>query len=316
MSDLRGLEKYSEKEMLVGILALREVLECGVESESNRKGQIIFDDKGYAFELMRGLFNPANKSELKSLKETYLGEDGRDLGRFVQLFPQGEVYTYWGFDSAGRMTFDAPGYLVDRLIAAKIMETQSAYEVVEYDGFVCEVYVGNGSIHDFKERIENGTLLACNGVCAYDTYRDLIESQKELVLEDFRDVGIYDDEENWSFYLTEKELVRIGLGEEIAKEVELQKPALAAEMVASVDERLAQAVKQGEEADVWQMREFLKKHDPHFATDEYLNVLSLPQLRDYYRECREAVMESQRDMGDDWANRREKTASENLGFHG
>lgn len=84
----------------------------------------------------------------------------------------------------------------------------------------------------------------------------------------------------------------------------------------SLDDRLAKAVAQSDKEVIQMMRDFLKKHDPHFATDEYLDGLSLVELKEYYQGCRESVMESYRDAGDDWAQRRESLASENLVFHG
>ena len=34
-----------------------------------------------------------------------------------------------------------------------------------------------------------------------------------------------------------------------------------------------------------EMKAFLKKHDPFFATDLYLSSLSLEELTSYYQEC-------------------------------
>lgn len=223
-------EKYSEKEIFAGILAVQVIedshyyeensmVESADVNGSYHKAKIILDDNGgYGFELIRELYNPANKDELRVLKEKYLGEDGQSLDQFVKLFPQGEVYTYFGFDSVGRMTFDSLGYLADRVIASKIAETQSAYTTIEYGGEVCEVYVDNGDISDFKEEIENGTLLECEGVCHFESYRDYIEGQVGVILDDFNDIGLYERDGSWGFYLTEKELQYIGLGDALEKE--------------------------------------------------------------------------------------------------
>lgn len=46
-----------------------------------------------------------------------------------------------------------------------------------------------------------------------------------------------------------------------------------------------------------EMKAFLKKHDPFFATDLYLSRLSLEELVDYYQEC---VKSLEPTYNDDW----------------
>lgn len=181
------------------------------------KALILIENHTY----IRDLFGAVDVDTRDAMRDKYYGKDGgENIKRAEALFNYGPSDVYVVLDSAGRLDIDALGYLTDRLIAAKIMDTQSAYEVIEYNGQLCEVYVDNGDISDFAEVIKNGTLLECDGVCAYDSYRELIDAQKEMILEDFRDIGLYDDKGNWNFYLTEKELVYIGLGAALAKEKE------------------------------------------------------------------------------------------------
>lgn len=49
-----------------------------------------------------------------------------------------------------------------------------------------------------------------------------------------------------------------------------------------------------------EMREFLKKHDPKFATDLYLDSLSFDELAEYYRDCIDALEPR---YNDDWDQR-------------
>lgn len=94
------------------------------------------------------------------------------------------------------------------------------------------------------------------------------------------------------------------------------KPFLERNSSPCLDERLDAAVKAAGDERTRFMREYLKKHDPHFATDDYLDNLSKEELKEYFEGCHESVRESYMDAGDDWAQRRESLAAENLGFHG
>lgn len=84
----------------------------------------------------------------------------------------------------------------------------------------------------------------------------------------------------------------------------------------SLDDRLAKAVALSDKETIQMMREFLKEHDPHFMTDEYLDGLSSEELKADYLEVRKCVQDSYLHAGDDWTQRRENLAAENLGFHG
>lgn len=191
--------------------------ENGMENPDQmvEKALILLENRTYIRELLGSI----DADVRVAMKEKYYGiEGGTNIKRAEALFNYGPADDYVRFDSAGRLDIDALGYLADKLIAAKIMDTQSAYEAIEYNGQLCEVYVDNGDISDFAEEIENGTLLECEGVVAYNSYRELIDAQKWLIRDDFNDIGLYDDEGNWEFYLTEKELIHIGLSKELEKE--------------------------------------------------------------------------------------------------
>lgn len=189
------------------------------------KALILLEDKGYVEDLWKAI----NAEVYQDVYLNFIGKNRDDLRLVHQLFFAGERMEYGGFDGIGRATFDAIGYLADRCIAGKIAETQSAYQVIEYDGLVCEVYVDNGDIGDFQKEILDGTLLKLGEdiVCPFETYRGYIEAQVNLVIEDMRDIGLYESDGSWGFYLTEIELRLIGLGAELEKELNLQRPAQA-----------------------------------------------------------------------------------------
>ena len=115
-----------------------------------------------------------------------------------------------------------------------------------------------------------------------------------------------------------KELDVLGLRKMEVAEAGLRalKPFLERNSSPSLDERLDCAVKAAGDERTRFMRDYLKKHDPYFATDEYLDSLSKEELKEYFEGCLQVVRESYRDAGDDWAQRRESLAAENLGFHG
>lgn len=304
------LERHHKEKLLADY---DEFAENGLDSPDPMvaKALILIENHTY----IQDLLGSVDANVRAAMKEKYYGKDGSEnIKRTEALFNYGPSDSYVGIDSLGRLDIDALGYLVDRLIAAKIMDTQGAYEVIEYNEQLCEVYVDNGDIGDFVDEIDNGTLLECEGVCAYDSYQELIDAQKAMILEDFRDIGLYDDQRNWNFYLTEKELVHIGLGDALEKEKAEYIAETPAAPSLSVDERLANAVARGEEMNAENMREFLKKHNhPQFA--EYFDNLSPEELRAEYLECQKTFIDANRDVGDDWAQRRESLAARNLGFH-
>lgn len=422
------LERYHEEKLQADY---DEFAENGLEAPDPMvaKALILIENHTY----IRDLLGSINADTREAIKNKYYGVEGSEnIKRAEALFRFGPSDEYVGFDSLGRLDIDALGYLADRLIAAKIMDTQSAYEVIEYNGQLCEVYVDNGDINDFVSEVKSGTLLKCEGVCAFDSYRELIGAQKEMILDDFRDVGIYHDDGSWGFYLTEKELQHIGLGEalerakaesenmkdflivgdnrfelvdelplghqfwnigrnmpdgylpmcrlkmaqpfdgareiepdtlkairlegaqtvlrasiegfETVEKMEAYVKVCSGKRLSEAQERKLNKVRDALEAlkpltmektlanvledagyraaaladkeEIRMMREFLKKHDPHFSTDEYLDGLSPEELKADYLEVRKCVEDSYKDAGDDWAQRRERLAAENLGFHG
>ncbi len=128
-------------------------------------------------------------------------------------------------------------YLADKLIAESIFETQSAYTMVEYENKVYLSYYGFGDGKYYEPIIEDGVIIdddlskpvspktallsyiKCsiqiydeNGkneiFTTYDNYDELIESQKEQILNDIEDIGIEDH------YLNEYAFCYLGMEKE------------------------------------------------------------------------------------------------------
>lgn len=138
---------------------------------------------------------------------------------------------------------DELSYLLNKDIAQKIIETQSAYVMVEYNDKVYLSFYGFGDGKYYEAIIEDGAIIddlskpvdpkevllrdiKCdlqvydeNGnneiFTTYDNYGELIKEQLGQVLDDFDDIGLTDENGNWDFYLSKNELIYIGIDEKI-----------------------------------------------------------------------------------------------------
>lgn len=112
---------------------------------------------------------------------------------------------------------EALRYLIDKSIALKIFETLSAQKIAENNG---KIYVSHYNAPFDSDADFLATILADSSFddyFVYDTYQDVVESEKSQVLEDALDLGLYEDKSNrkWSFYLSKEELIYLGLFDEI-----------------------------------------------------------------------------------------------------
>lgn len=149
---------------------------------------------------------------------------------------------------------DELSLLLDKDIAQKIIETQSAYVMVEYNNKVYLSYYGYSDNVHYEPIIKNGNIIGTdktkpmalkeallfdikneylqfdNNVSndlftTYDNYSELIKSQLGQVVNDINDLGLYE------MYLSQDELEYIGLETEI-KDYEKQ----YSELIISADE--------------------------------------------------------------------------------
>lgn len=128
--------------------------------------------------------------------------------------------------------FDAVGYLCDKSIALAIIQTESAYLWFEHEGKFYLSDYGLDDVYKSNEGFKTEVLKALNDnffnmlsgpggfePCwtVHDTYAEVITAEFGQVKDDMRDIGLYDDEDNWQFYLSEYELEYVGLTEEMNK---------------------------------------------------------------------------------------------------
>lgn len=128
---------------------------------------------------------------------------------FLRLLNPGERERY----VQGDVNFDAVGYLCDKSIALKIMDTQSGYPVVEHNNSVyvaahCDWY---DNTREMLDDLMAGETSFCNN---YSSYGTLIETELYQVKDDMNDLGLINEFDIWEFYLSEYELEYVGLGEE------------------------------------------------------------------------------------------------------
>ncbi len=158
--------------------------------------------------------------------ETYLAYKDKQLNDIKLNHGESEKYV----NEDGR--FDDVGYLCDKSIAVAIMNTQSGYPMVEYNNSIyvaahCDWYDNTQQMFDDLRAGENSY---CNN---YSSYGILVETELYQVKDDMHDIGLYNEKDDWSFYLSEYELEYIGLGEELE---ELQNQYDTEDMLIGLDE--------------------------------------------------------------------------------
>ena len=138
--------------------------------------------------------------------------------------------------------FDAVGYLCDKAIAYKIMDTQSAYPMAEFGDNVYVAAHGDwyANVDEMLSDLSTGETSFCNG---YYTYGSLIECELSQVFEDMYDIGLY-NEKDYSFYLSEYELEYIGLSDELQRYKEQEPISGINHIIDAAKERAAKTTKE------------------------------------------------------------------------
>lgn len=99
---------------------------------------------------------------------------------------------------------DGLSLLINKSIAMKILETESAYEMVEYNG---KIYINTDDVEfdtpeeflkELKEYFNNPT--GDKFFYEYNDYSEVVETEKGLIRDDIPDIGLIDENGNWSFY--------------------------------------------------------------------------------------------------------------------
>lgn len=116
-------------------------------------------------------------------------------------------------------------YLLDRDIAQKIIDTQSAYQMVEWKGRICisryTTFETKDAFLKYLNNEHNSADVTRSDVDRiefdyYGSYREVLEVQKTQILNDISDLG-FTENDNWNFYLSQNELIYIGIYEKLIK---------------------------------------------------------------------------------------------------
>ena len=110
-------------------------------------------------------------------------------------------------------------YTPEKTMALKIMENQSAYQMVEYrEKIFISAYDTFDSKDEFLEalkecKLPDGSFDNRYDFTIYNNYHEIISGEYNQVLEDIQDIGLWHDGK-WDFYLTRNELETMGVPKE------------------------------------------------------------------------------------------------------
>lgn len=113
----------------------------------------------------------------------------------------------------------ASSYTPEKTMALKIMENQSAYQMVEYrEKIFISAYDTFDSKNEFLEALKecnlpDGSFDNRYDFTIYNNYHEIISGEYNQVLEDIQDIGLWHNE-RWDFYLTRDELETMGVPKE------------------------------------------------------------------------------------------------------
>lgn len=103
---------------------------------------------------------------------------------------------------------EAVRHLIDKNIVMKIFENLMAKKIAEHDGVI---YVSAyNAPFDSNEEFLNAALNEIEfkefeDFFQFSSYGDIIESERQQILDDIQDLGLYDENGYWNFYLTPEE---------------------------------------------------------------------------------------------------------------
>lgn len=121
-------------------------------------------------------------------------------------------------------------YLLYKDIAQKIIGSQSAYVMVEYND---EIYISAYDTFETEEELisaikecelPSGNFYNRYDMSFYDSYKQVVEDEYNQVREDMNDIGLLDDGGQWKFYLSQDEMIFMGIDENsIENQLEYEK---------------------------------------------------------------------------------------------
>ena len=127
-------------------------------------------------------------------------------------------------------------YLLFKDIAQKIIGTQSAYVMVEYNNKIYLSYYGYGDGEYYEENEEGVPIRKISPeenllrdvessiqmydeqgnnetFTRYDNYKEIVDKEISQVYEDMDDIGLLDEDGQWQFYLSKYEMIFMGINE-------------------------------------------------------------------------------------------------------
>lgn len=127
-------------------------------------------------------------------------------------------------------------YLLFKDIAQKIIGTQSAYVMVEYNNKIYLSYYGYGDGEYYEENEEGVPIRKISPeenllrdvessiqmydeqgnnetFTRYDNYKEIVDKEISQVYEDMDDIGLLDEDGQWQFYLSKDEMIFMGINE-------------------------------------------------------------------------------------------------------
>lgn len=106
---------------------------------------------------------------------------------------------------------EAVRHLIDKNIVMKIFENLTAKKIAEHNGVI---YVSAyNAPFDSNEEFLNAVLneVEFTDFSQFSSYGEIIESERQQILDDIQDLGLYDENGYWNFYLTPEELRYLGI---------------------------------------------------------------------------------------------------------
>lgn len=100
-------------------------------------------------------------------------------------------------------------YLIDKKIVMKIFENLTAKKIAEHNGviYVSAYNAPSDSNEEFLNAVLNEVeFVEFTDFSQFSSYGEIIESERQQILDDIQDLGLYDENGYWNFYLTPEEI--------------------------------------------------------------------------------------------------------------